>query len=145
MIYKGTNAGYMETPLTYPGELIMKAGGTVTQLLDEIVSTLGNYEYFYDAEGVFHFRQIKNYQATGSTPLNFTEKVKVEVTTSAGTEYREVDADASLQSLYLPRFSNSGFMNEFSDASLVTSINFNPNYANIKNDFIVWGTKTATR
>lgn len=143
VIYKGQNAGYMETPLTYPGELIMKAGGTVTQLLDEIVSTLGNYEYFYDAEGVFHFRQIKNYQATGSTPLNFTEKVKVEVTTSAGTEYQEVDADASLQSLYLPRFSNSGFMNEFSDASLVTSINFNPNYANIKNDFIVWGTKTA--
>lgn len=34
----------------------MKAGATVTQVLDEIVKALGNYEYFYDEEGIFHFR-----------------------------------------------------------------------------------------
>lgn len=143
VVYKGQNAGYMETPLTYPGELILNAGQTVTALLDEMVSTLGNYEYFYDEEGIFHFRQIKNYQATGKTPLNFVDQVKVQVQTSEGTETQIVDTDAALHSLYLPRFSDSGFMNEFTDSKLVTSINFNPNYSNIKNDFIVWGTRNA--
>jgi hypothetical protein len=46
----------METPMTYPGELVKKAGETVTSLLDSIISTLGNiYEYFYDVDGRFIF------------------------------------------------------------------------------------------
>jgi len=56
--YKGENIGYLETDLTYPGELIMNAGSTVTQVLDEIAKTLGNFEYFYDVDGIFHFRKI---------------------------------------------------------------------------------------
>jgi hypothetical protein len=58
---KGDNIGYMETPLTYPGELILAAGDNVCSLLDSVKNTLGNYEYFYDEEGIFHFRQIKNF------------------------------------------------------------------------------------
>lgn len=121
---KGDKVGYKETPLTYPGELIMKAGSTVTQVLDEIVKALGNYEYFYDQEGVFHFRKKKNFQATGMTPLNLTP-----------------EEDAALQSGYCPRYSPTMLLNEFSGADLVTQISFSPNYSNIKNDFIYYGTR----
>lgn len=145
---KGDNIGYMETPLTYPGELIQKAGSTVTSVLDAIVQTLGNYEYFYDEEGIFHFRQIQNYQATGKTPLNFyesgTETFESKDTDGNKiTETRAVNYDSDLQNMYFPKFTDDQFINEFADASLVTSVSFNPNYSNIKNDFVCWGTKNA--
>lgn len=123
---KGDNVGYMETELTYPGELILSAGSSVTSVLDEIKNTLGNYEYFYDEEGIFHFRQIPNFQATGKTPLNF-----------------EDSNDSELQNLYFPKYTDDQFINEFADASLVTQVSFNPNYSNLKNDFICWGSKNA--
>ena len=123
---KGDNIGYMETPLTYPGELILAAGDNVCSLLDSVKNTLGNYEYFYDEEGIFHFRQIKNFQATGNTPLNFND-----------------ENDSDLQNGYFPKFTDDQFINEFADSSLVTQVSFNPNYANIKNDFICWGSKNA--
>lgn len=121
---KGDKVGYKETPLTYPGELIMKAGATVTQVLDEIVKALGNYEYFYDPDGIFHFRRKKNFQATGMTPLNLTP-----------------EEDYDLQQGYCPRYSPTMLLNEFMDADLVTQVSFSPNYSNIKNDFIYFGTR----
>lgn len=140
--YQGDLVGYKETPLTYPGELILKMGQTVTNLLDEIVSTLGNYEYFYDAEGIFHFRQVKNYQATGVTPLNYDPTITVEVVDSQGNISQQTqDLDKSLQSLYFPRYTDDAFINEFADQNLVTQIGYNPDYSKIKNDFICWGTK----
>lgn len=140
--YQGDLVGYRETPLTYPGELILKMGQTVANLLDEIVSTLGNYEYFYDAEGIFHFRQIKNYQATGVTPLNYDPTITVEVVDSQGNISQQTqDLDKSLQSLYFPRYTDDAFINEFADQNLVTQIGYNPDYSKIKNDFICWGTK----
>lgn len=140
--YQGDLVGYRETPLTYPGELILKMGQTVTNLLDEIVSTLGNYEYFYDAEGIFHFRQIKNYQATGVTPLNYDPTITVEVVDSQGNISQQTqDLDKSLQSLYFPRYTDDAFINEFADQNLVTQVGYNPDYSKIKNDFICWGTK----
>lgn len=36
------------------------------------------------------------------------------------------------------------YINEFADRNLVTQVSFSPNYSNIKNDFIVWGTKNST-
>lgn len=93
-------------------------------MLDEIVKALGNYEYFYDVDGIFHFRKKKNFQATGLAPLNLTP-----------------EEDAALQSGYCPRYSPTIVLNEFSDAELVTQISLNPNYSNIKNDFIYFGTR----
>lgn len=146
--FKGDNVGYRELPLTYPGELILKGGSTVTQLLDEIVKTLGNYEYFYDQEGIFHFRRIPNFQMTGQAPLNFnqttiqTQKV-IDPDGKVVEEKKMVEIDKQLQNLYLPRYSDIMFLNEFADASLVTSVSFSPNYNNLKNDFICWGTKNS--
>lgn len=140
--YQGDLVGYMETPLTYPGELILNIGQNVTNLLDSIVSTLGNYEYFYDSEGIFHFRQKKNYLTTGATPLNYDPTISVEVIDSAGhTSIQQSNVDKELQSLYFPRFTEDEFINEFADKTLVSQISFNPDYSKIKNDFVCWGTK----
>lgn len=141
--FKGDNVGYRELPLTYPGELILKGGSTVTQLLDEIVKTLGNYEYFYDQEGIFHFRRIPNFQMTGAAPLNLDQKSTKEVIDPDGKVVDTVNIDEQLQNLYLPRYTNIMYLNEFADASLVTSVSFSPNYNNLKNDFICWGTKNS--
>lgn len=143
---KGDNIGYMETPLTYPGELIMKAGSTVTQVLDSIKDTLGNFEYFYDVDGIFHFRKIPNFTATGKTPLNFTdsETRKVETIDEDGnptTEMVEVSYDKDLQSLYFPKFTDDQFINEFANSELIVSANYAPDYSRIKNDFVCWGSK----
>lgn len=126
--YKNNYIGYSETPLTYPGELILKEGSSVAALLDQIVQVLGNYEYFYDEFGIFHFRQIKNFQATGKTPLNYDD------TDSSNKE---------LQKLYFPRYLDNEYYNEFSDSRMIISAQFNPKLDNIKNDFIVWGTKDS--
>lgn len=123
----GDNVGYKETPLTYPGELIMKGGSNVVQVLDEIVKTLGNFEYFYDVEGNFHFKQKNNFMATGHTPLNLTE-----------------NDDNALQSLYCPRYSPTLLVNEFANDELVTQVSFSPNYGNIKNDFVYWGSRQGS-
>lgn len=142
VFYKGDVVGYLETPLTFPGELIKKAGATVTQVLDDIVNALGNFEYFYDVEGNFHFQKKRNYLQTGNVPLNFG------VTSYLGEDNQgnpfniQVNED-SIQKFYLPVFQPDSFLTEFSDDSLAVQINFNPNYDNIKNDFIVWGTRDS--
>lgn len=140
--YKGDIVGYLETPLTFPGELIKKAGSTVTQVLDDIVNALGNFEYFYDIEGVFHFQKKRNYVQTGNVPLNFG-MVKELRYNDNGVAYDESVDDDSLHKLYLPIFQTDSFLNEFTDTELVSQINFNPNYDTIKNDYIVWGTKNS--
>lgn len=92
--------------------------------MDEIVKTLGNYQYYYDVDGVFHFQYKTNFLATGNTPLNFD---------STMTD--------NLSKLYCPRYSPSLLLNEFVDAELVSNISFSPNYSNIKNDFVYWGSR----
>lgn len=122
--YKGDIVGYLETPLTYPGELIGAAGSNVAEILTKIASTLGNYEWFYDVEGNLHFQRKRNYLMTGATPLNLLPS-----------------DDEKLNQFYAPVYSDYSHLNEFCDSSLITQISLNPNYSNIKNDFIVWGTK----
>ncbi len=36
-------------------------------------------------------------------------------------------------------------LNEFLDAELVSNISFSPNYSNIKNDFVYWGTRKSDK
>jgi hypothetical protein len=49
----GTTIGYRQTDLTYPDaeNLVIKAGENVNTLLDKIVKTFGDYEYFYNVDG----------------------------------------------------------------------------------------------
>lgn len=135
---QGELVGYLETDLTYPGELIMSVGAKITDALDTIKNTLGNYEYFYDVDGVFHFRKIKNFVATGDTPLNLYMDTK-------DAQGQLVDnGDASFQSLYAPIYTDDMYINEFLDNELIAQISFSPNYSNIKNDFVCWGSGAAS-
>lgn len=120
MYIYGQDAGYKETPFTYPGELVLNAGENVVTLLDKIVNTLGNYEYFYDLDGRFVFQAIKNYLNTGSPLL-------------------ELGIND-----YVKSYNNAKFLYSLSDLDTTTSIAVNPKYENIKNDFYVWGKKTAS-
>ena len=65
----GQDVGYQETDFTYPGELVFSAGDTVVNVLDKIIETLGNYEYFYDLDGHFIFQQKQNYLNYYYTPI----------------------------------------------------------------------------
>ena len=121
MFTYGQDVGYEITPFTYPGELILNAGDTVVTLLDKIVSTLGNYEYFYNIDGKFVFQEIKNYLNTGSPIL-------------------ELDF-----ANYVRSYNNTKFLYSLTDLDTTTAITRNPKYDNVKNDFYVWGKrKTST-
>ena len=121
MVSYGQDAGYKYTDFTYPGELVLNAGDTVVTLLDKIVSTLGNYEYFYNIDGKFVFQEIKNYLNTGSLLLKL-----------------------SLED-YVHSYNNAKFLYSLTDLDTTTAITCNLKYDNVKNDFYVWGKrKTST-
>lgn len=120
----GEDIGYIYTDFTYPGELVGNAGSTVTSILDQIVSVLGNYEYFYDVYGNFIFQEKKNY-------LN--------------TSHSTIELDKLKKEDYLIDMNKGKAVYTFDDSLLITSYNNNPQYNMIKNDFIVWGVrKTAS-
>ena len=117
----GQDAGYKYTDFTYPGELVLNAGDTVVTLLDKIVNTLGNYEYFYNIDGKFVFQEIKNYLNTGSPLLELSPED------------------------YVRSYNNAKFLYSLTDLDTTTAITRNPKYDNVKNDFYVWGKrKTST-
>ena len=118
----GNDVGYSLTQLTYPGQLISKAGDTICTILDQIKNTLGNYEYFYDINGNFVFQQIKNY-------LN--KKTYDNIITNINNSYYQTDYTSG-KSVYT-----------FDDSEIITSISNSPQYQQIKNDFIVWGKRKS--
>ena len=121
MFSYGQDAGYKYTNFTYPGELVLNAGDTVVTLLDKIVSTLGNYEYFYNIDGKFVFQEIKNYLNTGCPLLELSPED------------------------YVRSYNNAKFLYSLTDLDTTTAITRNPKYDNVKNDFYVWGKrKTST-
>lgn len=121
MFSYGQDAGYKYTDFTYPGELVLNAGDTVVTLLDKIVSTLGNYEYFYNIDGKFVFQEIKNYLNTGSPLLELSPED------------------------YVRSYNNAKFLYSLTDLDTTTAITRNHKYDNVKNDFYVWGKrKTST-
>ena len=110
----GETAGYHITPLVYNDDLILKAGETVTTLLDKIKNMLGNYEYFYDLQGRFVFQRKNTYVNEIFSPIN---------------------GDLIMPSMY-----TSPYSYQFIDHKLFTTISSPPNISNTKNDFTIWGT-----
>jgi hypothetical protein len=51
----GDIPGYRMTDLTFAGELIGKAGESLTSVLDKIKNKFTNFEYYYDIDGKFVF------------------------------------------------------------------------------------------
>jgi hypothetical protein len=119
-VLPGGYAGYQLQPFYYPKDLVKNAGDTIISILDDIKNTLGNFEYFYDIEGNFIFQEVKNYMNTSFTPL-------VELTNGD----------------YIADFTKLPNVYSFKDKDLVQSFNNSPDWKNIKNDFVVWGTKSG--
>lgn len=123
------NVGYCYTDFVYPAkELISNPGETVTSVLDKIKNTLGNYEYFFDINGVFRFQEIQNFINEGSELESWGE---------------------AINDKYLVNTRSDATVYNFEDATLLTAISNTPLYSAIKNDIIIWGaqsdTKTAIR
>lgn len=116
----GEDVGFIYTDFTYPGELIGDAGSNVCTVLDAIKNTLGNYEYFYDVDGNFIFREVKNF-------LN-TSQAKIEIDKIKSGDY--IIDQSKGKSVYT-----------FDNSVLISSFANNPQFNMIKNDFIVWGTR----
>ena len=122
-ISQNEDCGYIYDDFVYTSDLTLSAGSKVTDVLDKIVSYLGNYEYFYDEFGIFHFREIKNYVNT----------------TYATTAIENMTRNSYLMSSAVGKSSYA-----FSDSTNIMDLSSSPSYDNIKNDYIVEGTRKST-
>lgn len=117
-LYKyGEDIGYTLTQFSYPGQLIAQPGETVVSVLEKIKNTLGNFEFFYDIDGNFIFREIRNYLNTSLSTFILKDKIA-------------------------HNYTSSKIVYDFSNSELIQSYQNNPNYQGIKNDFVVWGEKS---
>ena len=119
----GMDCGFTVEPFYYPGKLECNIGETVSAMLDKIKNVLGNYEWFYDVWGRFHFQEKKNYinNAHATSIVDLEEKGYLSFANLEKTTYT---FDASNQ-------------------KLISSISSSPQYQNVKNDFVVWGSRTT--
>ena len=120
----GQTAGYRETELIYPDELVVSSGETVTGVLDKIKTFLNDFEYFYDLDGRFIFQRKPIYTIRTWTPL---KKDGIEDKYGRSENFVESMMDVS------------PIAYQFQDNKLLMNISNNPNFSNIKNDFSIWG------
>lgn len=120
----GDFIGYRSIDYTYPTKdyFTLNSGDSVVTGLDKIKSTLGNYEYFYDLNGNFRWQEIKNYKNTSKATMDL----------------RNLE-----NKNYLIDRDNGNAFYDFEDSGIIISYNNSPQYSNLKNDFIIWGTRTV--
>ena len=120
----GSSVGYKITELTYSGDLIAQVGSPVTTaVLDKIVSMLGDFEYFYDLQGRFIFQRKKTY---------------------INTSWNNIRSDSENKQVYVESAAyTSEVTYSFENSSLITSFQNSPDFDNLRNDYSIWGTKTA--
>lgn len=121
----GEAIGYRETDLTYAGELIGNIGNSITQsCLDPIKNMLGNFEYFYDINGRFHFRRKQTF-----IDISWNNLVTED-------DSREIYANSTALT--------SPLSYSFESANLITTFQNKPALSQLKNDYSIWGTKITT-
>lgn len=118
----GDAIGYRLTGLTYPGDLVIQAGGTITQMLDKIKSMLGDFEYFYDLQGHFIFQRKRTF---------------------ANSSWNNMVQNTESETYVDPVAFTSGVSYSFENSNIVTSFSNAPNLANLRNDFSIWGTRKS--
>ena len=155
---KGQDVGFIYVDFTYPGELIADAGSTVTDMLDQIIQVLENYEYFYDLDGNFIFQEKKNYlnNAQSKYILDAKNNVKKDsegkiIIDEKGNTIPDPklipDYVASLSgrlNTYLIDMTKGTSIFDFEDSNLITSYSNTPQYGSIKNDFVIWGLRNSS-
>ena len=144
----GQDIGYINSDFYYPSELTANAGETVCSVLDKIKNTLGNYEYFYDLEGNFIFQEIKNYMNTSFTTTVLKDLAKedstpniLEDSTKEEDSTPNILKDLTKEDYQIDRKGRKTVY-EFDNNEIILSCSRTPQYANIKNDFLVWGKRT---
>lgn len=115
----GHSAGYRETDLIYPGDLIANIGDSITSVLDKIKNMLVEFEYFYDLNGQFVFQKKRSFINSMWTPVSTDEQGNAAVTESL--------------------MQSSATAYTFSGGELITAFNNSPNILNMRNDYSVWG------
>jgi hypothetical protein len=133
----GSDIGYIYSDFYYPGELIGDAGSSVVSILDKIKGILGNYEYFYDLDGNFVFQEIKNYLNTSKSTVDL-KRIKDEETGVITKDPFEINSDSNH---YFTDKRKGDAEYVFDKGEIITSYSNSPQYANVKNDFIVWGAR----
>lgn len=138
----GEDIGFIYTDFIWPeDDLIGDIGSTICDILDKISSLLGNFEYFYDVYGKFHFQEKKNYLNTtqATTFLRQLEKKQKEQT-------GKIDNYLSLmvKEDYQIDLANGKSEYTFDSNNLITSYTNTPQFNMIKNDFLVWGLRKTT-
>ena len=119
----GKVVGYRIADLTYAGDLIAQVGNPITTaVLDRIKSMLGEFEYFYDIDGRFIFQKKKTYISTAYDGSNSNDE---------GDQWFSNIAETSAVTYF------------FEDAQIVTAFNNQPQLANLKNDFSIWGVRKS--
>jgi hypothetical protein len=117
----GETPGYRLTGITYAGDLIISAGGTITSMLDKLVDQLGAFEYFYDTQGRFIFQKKKVYIQTS---FNNLQKDGNETYADSAADYSPV-------------------VYSLEGNQLVSSFSNTPDLLNLKNDYSIWGTRES--
>lgn len=118
---KNSKVGYLSQSFTCPSglDLSFKAGAALTGALS-LIADYFNYEYFYDVDGRFIWREKRNYVNKAFSNIN----------TLNGKNY-------------ITYFTGSQYLYTFGDQENIISINSAPQYSNIKNDFIISGAATS--
>lgn len=119
----GDVVGYRITDLTYSGDLIVSVGTSIVNgVLEPIVKMLGDFEYFYNLLGQFVFQKKKTYVNT----------VWNNIVKNQDNEVYATNAMQTSSSIYT-----------FENGNLITSFSNNPDLANVKNDYSIWGTRVG--
>lgn len=122
-IYNGELMGKKREIAHFTSDVTSQPGDSVVTILDKIKQQLGNYEYFYDLDGNFIFREKRNY-------LN----------TSYSTYLDENLIDLNKNNFIIDMTKGRSIYN-FTNSNLITSYSNSPAYDEVKNEFIVWGKK----
>lgn len=116
------DVGYRATKLTYPGDLIAKAGESITSVLDKIKNIFSDFEYFYDIDGKFIFQKKRTFVNTSWNGIVNNDKgIYVE-----------------------PNAYSSAVTYSFIDNVLLSAFSNQPNFMNLKNDYSIWGTRESS-
>lgn len=109
----GQAAGYHQTELIYPSDLVANVGDNIVSVFDKIKNLLGQFEYFYDVDGKFIFQKKSQY----------------------------VETIDNLQKYSFNIINNATFENILNSDYLFKSIAPTTKASDVKNDFAVWGTR----
>lgn len=131
--------GYVYTDFVYPKDLQTTINSNISNgVLDNIISYLGNHEYYYDIDGRFRFREKRNYLNNSYDPTIDTrldnsgrQGVKIQPNGLSILDNTNYQVDFTRNDKYAYEFSENN--------SIVTSYSNSPNFQNIKNDFHIWG------